>query len=200
EAAAPAASPRRDQVLQGSRYLARVVQGALAALLIAASIAWSLDLFRPIGLVLFAEQFAAAAFGIGLALTFLRFRFSTRPIAEAGQAVGPSPVPWYDWVLAAVSLAVCGYLTVQFPRLTAISGTVDAETMTLAIAITALTIEAVRRTIGWSLVIILLVLAGYALLGHLVPGQLQTRNVGAGELLAYLNLDNNGLLGIVLQI
>jgi TRAP transporter 4TM/12TM fusion protein len=150
--------------------------------------------------VLFAEQFAAAAFGIGLALTFLRFRFSTRPIAEAGQAVGPSPVPWYDWVLAAVSLAVCGYLTVQFPRLTAISGTVDTETMTLAIAITALTIEAVRRTIGWSLVIILLVLAGYALLGHLVPGQLQTRNVGAGELLAYLNLDNNGLLGIVLQI
>jgi TRAP transporter 4TM/12TM fusion protein len=150
--------------------------------------------------VLFAEQFAAAAFGIGLALTFLRFRFSTRPIAEAGQALGPSPVPWYDWVLAAVSLAVCGYLTVQFPRLTAISGTVDTETMTLAIAITALTIEAVRRTIGWSLVIILLVLAGYALLGHLVPGQLQTRNVGAGELLAYLNLDNNGLLGIVLQI
>ena len=57
-----------------------------------------------------------------------------------------------------------------------------------------------RRTIGWSLVIILLVLGGYALLGHLVTGQLQGRNVEIGELFTYLNLDNNGLLGIVLQI
>jgi TRAP transporter 4TM/12TM fusion protein len=66
--------------------------------------------------------------------------------------------------------------------------------------ITALTIEATRRTIGWSLVIILLALAGYVLIGHLVPGQLQTRKVDVGQLLGYLNLDNNGLLGIVLQI
>ena len=48
--------------------------------------------------------------------------------------------------------------------------------------------------------IILLALAGYVLVGHLVPGQLQTRKVEMGELLVYLNLDNNGLLGIVLQI
>jgi TRAP transporter 4TM/12TM fusion protein len=72
--------------------------------------------------------------------------------------------------------------------------------MALSIAITLLTIEATRRTIGWSLVIIVLALAGYVLIGHLVPGQLQTRKVEMGELLAYLNLDNNGLLGIVLQI
>ena len=50
----------------------RVAQGTLAAVLIAGSIAWSLDLFRPMGLVLFSEQFAAAAYGIGLALTLDR--------------------------------------------------------------------------------------------------------------------------------
>jgi TRAP transporter 4TM/12TM fusion protein len=72
--------------------------------------------------------------------------------------------------------------------------------MTLSAGITALTVEATRRTIGWSLVIILLVLAGYVLIGHLVPGQLQTRKVELGQMLGYLNLDNNGLLGIVLQI
>ena len=109
-------------------------------------------------------------------------------------------MPWYDWLLAAAAFGVCGYLLVHFPRLTAISGTINAETMLVSIAVTALTIEAVRRTIGWSLVIILLALAAYALLGHLVPGQLQGRKVETGELLAYLNLDNNGLLGIVLQI
>jgi TRAP transporter 4TM/12TM fusion protein len=150
--------------------------------------------------VLFAEQFAATTFGIGLALTFLRFRFESQPIAEAGQVGEVAPVPWYDWVLAAIALVICAYVTVHFPRLTAISGSINAETMVLSISITLLTIEATRRTIGWSLVIILLVLAGYVLIGHLVPGQLQTRKVEMGELLAYLNLDNNGLLGIVLQI
>ncbi|MCD6042173.1 MAG: transporter, fusion protein, partial [Burkholderiales bacterium] len=133
--------------------------------------------------MLFSEQFAAAAFGIGLALTFLRFR------------------AWkLDWLLAFLSLALLGYVTVKFPTLTAIAGTVNFETMTLSIGITALTIEATRRTIGWALVIILLALAGYVLVGHLVPGQLQTREIAVGQMLAYLTLDNNGLLGIVLQI
>jgi TRAP transporter 4TM/12TM fusion protein len=172
----------------------------LAALLISGSIAWSLDLFRPLGLVLFNEQFAAAAYGIGLALTFLRFRFKNRSIAESGYTGTSGPVPWYDLILAGLSLALCGYVAVKYPTLTAMAGTVDAENMTLSIGITVLTIEATRRTIGWSLVIILLVLTGYVLVGHLVPGQLQTRKVELGQMLGYLNLDNNGLLGIVLQI
>ena len=140
--------------------------------------------------MLFSEQFAAGAFGIGLALTFLRFRFRK---SDAG-------VPWYDWVLSALSLALLGYVALFFPRLTAISGSINAETMVLSGGITLLTLEGTRRTIGWSLVLILLVLGGYALLGHLVPGDLQTRRVDFGELLAYLNLDNNGLLGLILQI
>jgi len=162
------------------------VQGALAALLIAGSIGWSLDLFRPIGLVLFAEQFAAAAYGIGLALTFLRF---------------PSrKLPSLDGWFAALSLLACGYVTARFPQLTALASIVNPETLTLSLILTALTVEAVRRTIGWSLVVILLVIAGYVLIGHLVPGRLTTSRVGWAELLVYLNLDNNGLLGIILQI
>jgi TRAP transporter 4TM/12TM fusion protein len=180
--------------------VARVVQGALAALLIAASIAWSLDLFRAVGLVLFSEQFAAAAYGIGLALTFLRFRARSAPIAEAGQTGSDSPVPWYDWLFAALSLAVCGYLTVRFPALTGASGTMSVETLLVSVLATALTVEGVRRTIGWSLVIILLVIAGYVLIGHLVPGQLTTRKIEADQMLVYLNLDSNGLLGLILQI
>jgi len=180
----------RGQVFQGSRYLARLAQGALAALLITGSIAWSLDLFRPVGLVLFSEQFAAAAYGIGLTLTFLRFRFSTKD----------SEIRWYDWALAAAAFAACAYTTVKFPALTALASTTTPEVLVLSSVLTVLTVEAVRRTIGWSLVIILALLAGYVLIGHLVPGQLQTREVELGQMLVYLNMDNNGLLGLVLQI
>jgi len=141
--------------------------------------------------VLFSEQFAAATYGIGLALTFLRFR--------AGSARPPA-VPGYDWLCAALALAACGYTTVKFPALTAMASSVTAETLTLSVLLTILTVEAVRRTIGWSLVVILAAIAAYVLAGHLVPGRLQTREVGAGGMLVYLNLDNNGLLGLILQI
>jgi TRAP transporter 4TM/12TM fusion protein len=121
-------------------------------------------------------------------------------IAEAGQSADEGRVPWYDWLLAALSLATCAYVFVRFPTLTAMSGIVNPETLSLSIILTVLTVEAVRRTIGWSLVIILLALALYVIVGHLVPGRMQTRDVQYGELLVYLNMDNNGLLGIVLQI
>jgi TRAP transporter 4TM/12TM fusion protein len=170
----------------------RRTQAALAAALILGSIAWSLDLFRAVGLVLFAEQFVAGAFGIGLALTFLRFR--------AREGAKGSAVPWYDWACAALSLAACAYVTVKFPQLTALAGTVTAPLVILSATLTALTVEAVRRALGWSLLLILLAIAGYVLIGHLVPGPLQTRKVEVGELLVYLNLDNNGLLGLILQI
>jgi TRAP transporter 4TM/12TM fusion protein len=172
----------------------------LAALLIAASICWSLDLFRRVGVVLFAEQFVAACYGIGLALTYLRFRFRRIAIAEGGSTGDEAPTPWYDWLLALLALVTCAYVFARFPTLTAMSGQVTAETLSLSIILTVLTVEATRRTIGWSLVIILFVLAGYALLGHLLSGQFSARKVEAGELLVYLNMDNNGLLGIILQI
>jgi TRAP transporter 4TM/12TM fusion protein len=178
----------------------RIAQGTLASVLIAGSIAWSLDLFRPLGLVLFNEQFAAGAYAIGLALTYLRFRVRKTHVEESGYTGTAGAVPWYDWMLAAASLALGGYVAVKFPTLTAMAANVDAEIWTLSVGITALTVEATRRTIGWSLVIILLALAGYVLIGHRVPGQLQTREVELGQMLGYLNLDNNGLLGIVLQI
>jgi TRAP transporter 4TM/12TM fusion protein len=182
-----------EAAIGGGRPLAgRRVEGALAAALIAGSLAWSLDLFRAAGLVLFAEQFVAAAYGIGLALTFLRF-----PARAGGAAQGP---PWHDWTCAAVALVACAYVAADFPELTMRAGTQTPDLIALSAVLTLLTVEAVRRTIGWSLVVILAALAGYVLIGHLVPGQLQTRQADAAYVLVYLNLDNNGLLGLVLQI
>lgn len=179
--ASPAGSP-----------LAQRAQVALAALLTAGSIAWSTDLFRAFGLVLFPEQFLAAIYGICLALMFLRY--------PARRDTVKTRVPWYDFAWAAVSLAVCGYVAVEFPELTAQSGSVTPETLTLSAILFVVTIEGVRRTIGYSLVIIVLAIAAYALVGHLVPGELRTHEVDWKDALVYLAMDTNGLLGLVLQI
>src|SRR2546428_11002034 len=87
-----------------------------------------------------------------------------------------------------------------FPRLTAQAGTVTFELLCLAAVLAYLTLEGTRRTSGYSLIIITFVLVVWVLIGHLVPGQLQTHKVEAQTLAIYLSFDNNGLLGLVLEI
>ncbi len=178
--------------LPAGSLAAQRAQIALAALLTLGSVVWSLDLFRSVGLVLFPEQFIAGIYGICLALMYLRYPARRDAVKQS--------VPWYDVCFAAASLAACGYVAFQFPRLTGLAGSVTGETLVLSITLFVLTIEGVRRTIGYSLVIILLAIAAYVLAGHLFSGQLQTHKVEWTSLLVYLGMDNNGLLGLVLQI
>jgi TRAP transporter 4TM/12TM fusion protein len=170
----------------------RAAQAALAALLTLGSLAYSIGLLRAAGLVLFPEQFLSAAYGVCLCLLFISF--PARRSAERGD------IPWYDWVCAAAGLAVGAYVAVAFPRLTALAGQVTPELLTLAGIIALLTLEGTRRTSGYSLIVITVGLTVWVLVGHLIPGQLQTHKVEAASLAVYLNFDSNGLLGLVLEI
>ena len=170
----------------------RRAQIALAALLTLGAIAWSTGLFRLVGLVLFAEQFLAGMYGICLALLFVSF-----PV-ERGRV--RSQVPWYDAVLAAGGLAAGAYVAVLFPKLTALASSATAEGLIVSMVLSGLTFEGVRRTSGYSLLVITFALVVWVLLGHLVPGQLKTHKVDPDLLVIYANLDSNGLLGLVLEI
>lgn len=170
----------------------RVAQVLLAALLTLGSLAYSVGLVRAAGLVLFPEQFLAAIYGVCLALLFISF--------PARRGTARADIPRYDWLFAAAGLAVGLYVAVTFPRLTAQAGTVTFELLFLAAVLAFLTLEGTRRTSGYSLIVITFVLVVWALIGHLVPGQLQTHKVDAPTLAIYLSFDNNGLLGLVLEI
>ncbi|MGH8700224.1 MAG: TRAP transporter large permease subunit, partial [Burkholderiales bacterium] len=172
--------------------LGRFAQVVLAALLTLGSLAYGIGLLRRAGLVLFPEQFLAGIYGVCLALLFISF--------PARRGTARRVIPWYDWLFALAGLAVGLYVAAAFPRLTAAAGTVSAELLALAGILTFLTMEGTRRTSGYSLIVITFVLAVWVLVGHLVPGQLRTHKVEAGSLAVYLNFDNNGLLGLVLEI
>ncbi len=170
----------------------RAAQVVLAATLTLGSLAYSIGLTRKVGLVLFPEQFLAAIYGVCLALLFISF-----PVQRGAKR---EDIPWFDWLLAAISLVVGLYVALHFPRITAQAGTVTAELLFLAGAIAFLTMEGTRRTSGYSLIAITFVLVVWVLLGHLVPGEMRTHKVEAPTLAIYLNFDNNGLLGLVLEI
>ncbi|HUQ76490.1 MAG TPA: TRAP transporter fused permease subunit [Burkholderiales bacterium] len=170
----------------------RLAQVVLAATLTLGSLAYSVGLTRKLGLVLFPEQFLAAIYGVCLALLFVSF--------PAHRGKPREDIPWFDWLFAAIGLAAGVYIAIHFPRITAQSGTVTGELLFLAGVMAFLTLEGTRRTSGYSLVVITFVLVVWVLVGHLVPGQLQTHKVEAPHLALYLNFDNNGLLGLVLEI
>jgi TRAP transporter 4TM/12TM fusion protein len=170
----------------------RVAQQALAATLTLGAVAYGIGLTRSAGLVLFPEQFLSAAYGVCLALLFVSF--------PARRGAPREHIPWLDWLLAAAGLAAGLYVAVHFPRITAQAGTVTFELLFLAGLIAFLTMEGTRRTSGYSLIVITFVLVVWVLVGHLVPGQLRTHKVEAATAAIYLNFDNNGLLGLVLEI
>src|SRR4051812_4175316 len=170
----------------------RLAQQVLAATLTLGSLAYSIGVTRSLGLVVFPEQFLAAAYGVCLALLFVSF--------PARRGTPRADIPWFDWLFAAAGLAAGIYVAIHFPRITAQAGIVSAALLILAGVISLLTMESTRRTSGYSLLVIPFVLTVWVLVGHRIPGQLRTHHVDADNLAIYLNFDNNGLLGLVLEI
>jgi len=168
----------------------RLVNGAVAVLsvvLVVASVAWAADLYRPLGLVLFTEQFVAGILGVALLLLFLAV-----PARKGGARTVP---PWYDVLAGLVGLAACGFIAVAYPEISVQLFDRPPEGVTAAIVVLVLVIEGLRRTVGWPLVIVALAFIAYGLFGDLMPGRFAGRASDIDRLAFYLMFDTNALIG-----
>ena len=166
----------------------RVCRPILAVLLTVGSLSWSANVFTNLGIALFIEQFLAAMLGLALALVFLHY--------PRERGTKRTNLPWYDAVAAVAGLGACAYVTAVFPDLAdrLMDGPVDAFVVSAILVV--LCIEGLRRTSGYALLTIVLFFIAYGFIGHLVPGEMQTREVKPWDLISYLGLDNNALLGL----
>lgn len=168
--------------------LNRVRLGA-QALLLAIVIATAANLPTALGLPLFTEQVMMACLGLVLLLVFLFFPFGGR--------AAPSMA---DIAIGVAALASCWYVALRYPSLVTelvfrpLDGVIVSGVIVFAV------LEATRRTTGNVLVVLLLILAAYALFGWLLPGDFATRPVQPTRLLVYLGIDSNALLGVTLAI
>ncbi len=169
---------------------ATTFMGALIAL---GGIAWGADLYRMVGWNFLAEQFLALALGLAMGIIYL-----IRPFNNPGGV--RDAAPWYDWVLAIVSVALGAYLSWHYPRMLGQFFNSPLDVVISCSLLFVLVIEGLRRASGWSLVIVVLAFFAYALAGHKVSGALQTREVSPVGMLVYLGLDSSGLFGLVLLI
>ena len=171
----------------------RAAQTTLSAIITLVALAWCLGLHtKLLGFTFFPEQFYAAAYGLGVALLFIRY--------PPREGTTRETVPWYDWLLALASILAGFYVAVHFPRLTVLTSGTPTDGFIAAAVLIIVTMEGTRRAVGWFLVWIVLAIALYVVFGDSVGGAMRLQKVDPINLVVYLGLETNALLGVMLEI
>lgn len=170
------------------------VVSLLAATLTIVALVQAASLPSRLGYSYYTEQFLAIVLGLSLAIIFL-------VSGRGDEARSESPVmARVNWFLSGLGLCTSLYVAVAYPSLVSNAMSLPWDALLVGGLLFVLVLEGLRRAVGWTLVIVVLIIVGYGTIGHLVPGALQTREVAPSRLAVYLAFDPNGLLGLTLNV
>jgi TRAP transporter 4TM/12TM fusion protein len=174
----------------------RELRGPVAGLVSAALVALSAFHYYTAGFGILTEHWHKSIhLAAVLALTFLLFPTRRAP---PGPRIGG--VPLLDWAFAAAVAAAAIYLPVVFDELTFRIGMPNATDVVMGTAMVVLTLEAVRRAMGWVLPAIVLVFIAYALLGHRIGGVLSHPGADWEGFVNHVYLTQEGIFGIPAKV
>jgi len=151
-------------------------------------VVYIMDFHTYLGLALYKEQYLGVFLALFLASTYLN--------KPARSTSAKERVPWYDKILALASFGVFGNVALFYPDLVVRVGFADTSQVIMGVIAILLVLEAVRRIIGYPLVVIGLLMLLYARFAYMFPGLLNARGVSWKRLFAFIYLDHNSLLGI----
>jgi len=163
----------------------------LAAIFLAVNQLFNLRLF--VGVVIIENRYLYLLAGIFLALAFAAFPISPR--ARGG------PTPWYDLILAALSLGACGYFTFTAHRSLMEGWEYAAPPLAMAMSflLWALIIEATRRTGGLVIAVIVFFFSLYPVFADVVPGPISGFAQPFDDTIAYHLISNESSFGIPMK-
>ncbi len=130
----------------------------------------------------------------GAALGFL--------LVSARRGERPGRVPWYDWILVALSIAVGVYLARDIDEWQMRVGTVATQLDFWAAFVgTLLVLEFTRRTSGWALTIIaaVFIVYGFGFVGRNMPGALHHQGKPFQDWFVQI-YSENGVFGQTLEV
>jgi TRAP transporter 4TM/12TM fusion protein len=122
------------------------------------------------------------------------------PLLFAGWPGAAARVHWSDVILIALGIAATAYVIVEGPRMMFRYGVrPTTEDLIFGTILILLILELTRRTVGWALVIIVLVLLAYALWGAYAPGFLVNRSFSWRRVVSFL-FSTDGIYGIPIGV
>jgi TRAP transporter 4TM/12TM fusion protein len=163
----------------------RVVMG-FAVIVPLAALIYVTQVLPEFGVLIYLEQFLALFLSLCLTITFLTLPFRNALADDPG-------VPWYDVVLALVSLAIGLYVFFNYASILSSLGVVTTEKVVIGALGILLLFEATRRQVGWSMVLVGAVALAYVYFGHYLSGPFEARVI-RWERLATYNYFNSGAI------
>jgi TRAP transporter 4TM/12TM fusion protein len=130
--------------------------------------------------------------GLSLVLSFLVY-----PIRRSARAAG---VPWFDWVLAAASIAVVAYPLWDFEEFIYRAALPTVRDQIFGAATIVLVLEATRRTTGWILPAVAIAFLAYARFGVYLPPPWTHQGYEIDRLVGHMYVTLEGIFGVPLDV
>ncbi len=141
---------------------------------------------------------------LALTITFLTLMLVLTFLVVAPTAhAGTRRVPWFDWCLALVAVLAGAYFIWQSDAISqriTLLDPLSKTDMLAAGAVIVLTIEAMRRTVGLGLTVIVLVFIAYNLFGDLLDGPLRHGEITFEHFIDIMAFTTDGLFGVPLRV
>ena len=109
-------------------------------------------------------------------------------------------VMWWDWIFAALAVAVAAYLIAGGDEITDRNTSPDNWDIAFGIALIVLVMEAMRRTGGWIMPAITSAFIAYALLGPYLPAPWTHKGYEVGRLVGVMYMTLEGIYGVAIDV
>lgn len=192
-----------NQVGQPKKKWLEITIALLAATIVLVSLTWALQLpSRLFNAALHGPQFISIVLAAALAIVYLTHPAAIKKATDSAES--PNPKPFEPGVigvaLAGFSAGLFGYVAVQYEQLLFDIPYRTPELLFISGSAIVLLLEALRRSAGMPLFMIVLGFIIYAAFGHLSGGALSTREIPIERLVIYLAMDLSALFGSPVQI
>ncbi|MBS0535996.1 MAG: TRAP transporter fused permease subunit [Proteobacteria bacterium] len=173
------------------RQLGKFENGVVSVIAIATSIFFILLAFG-----VYVQSQIALNWFIGAILAVAFLTTTGNPKRPTGRTV-------FSWTAAILSIVIAVYFTLMQPiydeRLPMVDGLNLADQIA-GLVLIVLVLEATRRCIGMTLVLVVLVFLAYGIFGHLLTGPFWHRELSLEEMLYQIVYTTNGLFGPALAV
>lgn len=177
-----------NRVLQGiTGYIHSFVCGSLPIM----TFIYVSHILPDIGIVIYKEQFLALFVTLVCVATFMKksLRYQSLDTVE-------SKIPIYDWILIVITLIAGLYTTLTYSSIIVSFGTISATKVIISIVGIVAILEATRRQVGFTILVLIILGLLYAFFGHNLAGIFQIRALSFNRIVTYNYLGSGAILGI----
>lgn len=137
------------------------------------------------------------AIHLGLALVLI---FALYPARKNAPETRQEMWNWLNLLLMAAGLVAGGYLFTQYEAMSYRVGSPSFLDIVVGTVLILLVLEASRRMLGWSMVVVALVFLGYAFGGNHLPALIRHSGFSFERIISTISLSSEGILGIAIGV